>query len=129
MKYASENNIESRLLIFNDIPFLDLPAIYQQADIFIYPSLFEGFGIPIIEALVSRLPVITSIGGCFPEAGGPSTIYINPEDPDELAEAIKRILNDTSLRMKMAEKGFEYARRFGAKNIAKDYLEAYQSVI
>ena len=126
--YISSNGIKN-IIFPENISSCDLPAIYQMATAFVYPSVFEGFGIPIIEALVSRLPVITSIGGCFPEAGGPSTIYINPEDPYELSEAIRQISDNSSLRKKMAENGFGYARRFSAENISNDYIEAYRSVI
>jgi glycosyltransferase involved in cell wall biosynthesis len=83
----------------------DLPAIYQAAHVFVYPSVFEGFGIPVIEALYSKTPVITSKYGCFPEAGGPSSLYVDPVNVEELADAIKRVVEDSELRKKMASEG------------------------
>ena len=87
-KYASENNLSEKLLIFNNIPLEDLPAIYQQADVFVYPSVFEGFGIPIIEAMYSKVPVITTKGGVFSETGGHSSIYVEANNIEKLSDAI-----------------------------------------
>ncbi|MCD4794439.1 MAG: glycosyltransferase family 4 protein [Bacteroidales bacterium] len=125
IKYASENNIENKLLIINDIPFSDLPAIYQQADIFIYPSLFEGFGIPIIEALYSGVPVITTKGGVFSETGGFSSIYVEPENIEKLSDSILKILDDHDLRRKMIDEGLDYVQKFNEEKIASNLMNVY----
>jgi glycosyltransferase involved in cell wall biosynthesis len=124
-KYASENGAEQKLMILNDVPFQDLPAIYQQADIFVYPSIFEGFGIPIIEALYSKIPVITTKGGVFSETGGFSTKYVEPENIEKLAESIIMILEDGELRSKMILEGEEYVQKFNDEKIVSNLMNVY----
>jgi glycosyltransferase involved in cell wall biosynthesis len=126
-KYINENKI--RNIIFpGSIVNTELPAIYRNAECFLYPSFFEGFGIPIIEALVSGTPVITSRGGCFAEAGGPDTLYVDPSDPDEIGKAILKIVNDKELRKKMISAGMEYASVFRDEGIAREYIDLYHSI-
>ncbi|MBC7914786.1 MAG: glycosyltransferase family 4 protein, partial [Pyrinomonadaceae bacterium] len=79
-EYIAHHHLNNRILFLKNVPVDDLPAIYQQAAIFIYPSEFEGFGIPIIEALYSGVPVIAASGSCLEEAGGPNTYYVHPKD-------------------------------------------------
>jgi len=125
LKYARDNKIENKLMILNDVPFKDLPAIYQQADIFVYPSLFEGFGIPIIEALNSKIPVITTKGGVFSETGGFSSKYVEPDNIEKLSDAIISILEDQDLRKKMISEGLEYASKFNDEKIASNLMNVY----
>lgn len=125
LNYAKINKLENKLLIINDILFSDLPAVYQQADIFIYPSLFEGFGIPIIEALYSGIPVITTKGGVFSETGGFSTIYVETDNIEKLSDSIHKILNDETLRTKMVDEGLEYVQKFNEEKIASNLMNVY----
>ena len=81
----------------------------------IYPSIFEGFGIPILESLFSKTPVITSKGGCFSEVGGEHSKYIDPLSVDQMSKAILEIQNSISLRNSMIQKGFEHAQKFNDK--------------
>ena len=127
MEYIHKNNMENSVLFLEDVSNTDLHILYRLATVFIYPSLFEGFGIPIIEALTSKTPVITSQGGCFPEAGGPDSIYINPNDEHELAEKINLLINSESMRNQMAEKGFEYAQNFHPSTISKQLISLYKN--
>ncbi|MFZ1784298.1 MAG: glycosyltransferase family 1 protein [Ferruginibacter sp.] len=106
----------------------DFPAIYQLATAMIYPSMFEGFGIPVLEALYSRLPVITSNLSCMPETGGDAALYINPNHPEEIAAAMKRVSTDTELRKQMIEKGMVHAEKFSPKNTAETVMKLYQSL-
>ncbi|GHT38796.1 glycosyl transferase family 1 [Bacteroidia bacterium] len=121
-KQAKELNLESRLHLLNHVAFEDLPALYQSAAIFIYPSFFEGFGIPVIEALTSGTPVIAATGSCLEEAGGADSVYIDPNDDAGLAERIKEILNDKELSDKMITSGKEYVKRFSGKMIADQLM-------
>ncbi|MBT6326870.1 MAG: glycosyltransferase family 4 protein, partial [Bdellovibrionales bacterium] len=98
--------LESKVIILNSVPFSDLPVLYQSAKLFCFPSLFEGFGIPIIEALFSKTPVLTSKGSCFPESGGPSSMYIDPLDSNSIASGIIKVLSDNSLAEEMKINGF-----------------------
>jgi glycosyltransferase involved in cell wall biosynthesis len=106
----------------------DLPGIYQLADLFVYPSIFEGFGIPILEALYSKVPVITSKGSCFSEAGGSSTIYVNPNNAEELAAAIKKVLFDSALQEKMKEDGYLFARNFDEDKVTANIMQVYKKL-
>ncbi|HVX50050.1 MAG TPA: glycosyltransferase family 1 protein [Chitinophagaceae bacterium] len=107
----------------------DFPAIYQQALCMIYPSTFEGFGIPVLEALYSRLPVITSNVSCLPEAGGPGALYINPPDAAQLADAMERVNTDEALRADMIEKGWQHAQSFSPYNCARAVMDVYEKTI
>ncbi len=124
-QYVAENKLENKVIILNNVSFEDLPTIYQMAELFIYPSFFEGFGIPIIEALNSKIPVITTKGGCFSETGGMQTTYVNPENKEELSEAILKILNDKEKRKKIIKEGLIFAERFKEKFIAQNLLSVY----
>lgn len=126
MEFIEQNNLKDRVIFLENADNNDLPVIYQRAEIFIFPSLFEGFGIPIIEALTSKTSVITTKGGCFPEAGGPDSIYIDPLNENELAENINKLLASENLRNTIAQKGFEYAKRFHPKTVTTQIMEVYR---
>jgi glycosyltransferase involved in cell wall biosynthesis len=100
-----------------------------MASAFVLPSLFEGFGIPITESLWSNCPVITSVGGCFAEAGGPSSIYIDPEDDVALANAIMQVLEDGDLARKMRTDGYTYVQRFRDDTTAAVMMGLYREII
>jgi glycosyltransferase involved in cell wall biosynthesis len=127
-RYIDDNRLKD-IHFFDTISNEELPAIYRMADLFVYPSLFEGFGIPIIEALFSGTPVITSKGGCFAEAGGPDSIYVSALDHEELAAAIKRVLSDEAVRKRMIEAGYRYAKKFTPDKAADDVMQVYKRVV
>jgi glycosyltransferase involved in cell wall biosynthesis len=126
-EYITEHSLKN-ITFLQDVPNEDLPGIYQLADAFIYPSRFEGFGIPILEALFSRTPVITSSGSCFDEAGGKSSMYVDPDDTDEMIHAIRLVLENEKLRSEMQENGYEHARKFKEDIIADNLMEVYRKV-
>ena len=107
----------------------ELAALYQNALCFIYPSFFEGFGIPILEALTSGIPVITSRGSCFEETGGQGSIYVDPHNPSEIGDAIIRITTDNALRNILIEKGIEHAKLFLPDAIALQFINLYKSLL
>ena len=115
--------------IISNVPFNDLPAFYQSAEIFVYPSRFEGFGIPIIEALYSGIPVVAATGSCLEEAGGPDSIYVNPDDITGLADAFKQIYSNSDKRKNMVEKGREFAKRFSEKQQSEEIINIYKKLI
>lgn len=127
--YIEQNNLKDKIQIISGLTSVELAIVYQLATIFVYPSIFEGFGIPIIEALYSKTPVITNKFGVFPEAGGPNSIYIDPENIDELAEKINYLLNNESVRNEIAEKGFDFVQKFNDDKIAKAIHEIYLKTI
>ena len=117
------------IMFLSDVPNEDLPGLYQMAQIFVYPSRFEGFGIPILEALASRTPVITSAGGVFPEAGGSSSVYIDPDNAEALAGEIRNILEDSALQESMREQGFKHAMQFTEDIIAGNIMQVYNKAM
>ena len=127
--YIRENKLSDQVRFLHYVDHKDLPLIYQLAMLFIYPSLFEGFGIPIVEALSSKVPVISSTGSCFSEAGGPDSIYVAPNQPEQLAHSITKVLGNASLAGEMAMKGFEYSQKFYPPQIAKKLMSVYEKVI
>lgn len=124
---AKDMGLEKRVRI-ERIPFKHLPALYQMASVFAYPSRYEGFGIPILEALTSGTPVVAAKGSCLEEAGGPDSIYIHPDSEDELAEAINSILNSEEKRTEMISQGKEWAKHFSKENQAEGILSVYNAL-
>jgi glycosyltransferase involved in cell wall biosynthesis len=97
---------------------VDFPAIYQNAIAMVYPSIFEGFGLPILEAMASGLPVITSNVSCMPEVGGGAAIYINPTDPTTIAAAMQSVYNNSALAQQLKLAGIAQAQNFTSQNLA-----------
>ncbi len=126
--YITEHHMEQRVFFLEGLQLRELAALYQQAKLFVYPSVFEGFGIPIIEALYSKTPVITSTGSCFAEAGGEASIYVSPDTVPTLKDAIETVLNDTDKQQEMIVKGFEYVQRFNDEVIAENWMNLYQKL-
>lgn len=118
----------SRIMFLKNVSIEELPSIYKLADLFIYPSLFEGFGIPIIESLISGTPVITTKEGCFSEAGGPDSIYIDPLNYQEIAHAVDQLLEDTQQQQLMIAAGLKYVQKFDPQKLSKELMEIYQSI-
>jgi glycosyltransferase involved in cell wall biosynthesis len=136
--YIHENKLESQVRFLSDEPEIsklksyqsatDFPAIYQQATCLIYPSIFEGFGIPILEALWSRVPVITSNVSCLPETGGDAAFYVNPYNVDEMVHAILQVSENEALRKSMVEKGWHHAQQFTPRKCAEEVMNVYTSL-
>jgi glycosyltransferase involved in cell wall biosynthesis len=104
----------------------DLPALYSGADFVTYPSLYEGFGLPIVEALACATPVLTGDNSCLPEAGGPGAIYVNVLDVDDIAQGIVRLATDQALHQELATKGRAHAATFTWERSADQLLNAYE---
>lgn len=127
--YIEANSLQNKVIFLEGVTLRELAALYQKAEVFVYPSIFEGFGIPIIEALYSKTPVITSKGGVFPEAGGVNSVYINPNSVNELRDAIEVLLSSEEKRKQIAENGFEFVQKFNDEVIAKHMMSVYNKVI
>ena len=107
----------------------NMSVIYQMSVAMIYPSLYEGFGIPVLEALWSRVPVITSNVSCLPETGGDAAYYVNPSSSEEIAMAIKRIYGEQELRNILIEKGTAHAQNFTLQKCSESVINVYQKII
>ncbi len=125
--FIKKNNIEAYFL--EGVSMDELAVIYKLADIFIYPSLFEGFGIPVIEALFSKTVAITSNTSCLPEAGGPDSVYIDPKNHLDIQAKIKFLWDNESERKRRTDKGFEFVQRFNDQPIANELMNLYQKII
>lgn len=128
-EFVNANHLYHRIRFLKNVSYEDLPVIYQLAEVFVYPSRFEGFGIPIIEALHSKIPVIAATGSCLEEAGGSETIYVHPDDSSGLAEAIKLVLADASKREKMITAGLNHLQKFSRAHIAQRLTDIYQKLL
>jgi glycosyltransferase involved in cell wall biosynthesis len=106
----------------------DLPALYQGADIFIYPSLFEGVGLPVLEAMAAGVPVIASKTSSLPEMVGDSGIVVDPLSVDEIAQAIWRLVSDENLKEEYRRKGRKRAAEFSWESTAGETLKIYQEL-
>ncbi|NML57219.1 glycosyltransferase family 4 protein [Chryseobacterium cheonjiense] len=126
-RFVRENKIKAYFL--ENVSMDELAAIYKLADIFIYPSLFEGFGIPVIEALFSKTVVITSNTSCLPEAGGPDSVYIDPKNPLDIQAKIKFLWQNESERKRRAEKGFGFVQKFNDEPIANQLMNFYKNIL
>ena len=133
-----QNGLQDRLLFLNELavskekPFetgADFPAIYQQALALIYPSVFEGFGLPVLEALWSGLPVICSNTSSLPEVAGDAALYFAPQDYALLASHMKAIAGIESLVAELQMKGFEQAKKFTSDQYAQSIMNVYKKVL
>ncbi len=125
--FLRKNRME-HLVHFADVSFEDLPAVYQKATVFLYPSFYEGFGIPILEALFSKTPVITSDVSSLPEAGGPGAHLVNPDNPEEIAAGIEKLLSDEPYRRELIEKGYAHAQQFRGEPLAAQMINLYVKI-
>lgn len=129
LHFLQTNGLTDRLRMIHDVPFADLPSFYRLAHTFVYPSRYEGFGIPMLEALCSGTPAIGATGSCLEEAGGPHSLYVHPDDAEGLAQAIRQTYEDTSLRDEMRSHGYTYAERFLPERLTQDLWEVYEKTL
>lgn len=127
--FISKNNLKKQVHFLEGVSMDELAAIYKLADIFVYPSFFEGFGIPVIEALFSKTVVITSNRSCLPEAGGKDSVYINPENDLDIQSKIQFLWDNEAERKRRSDKGFEFAQKFSDLAIATDLMNFYQKIL
>ena len=128
-QYVDEHRLGGRILFLHNVTNADLPAIYQMAEACVYPSRYEGFGIPVIEAIQSGLPVVACTGSCLEEAGGPDNIYVGPDDVEGMAQGILQLVKGAEGRVQRILRAQEYIRRFEGNNVAEQVLGVYRKVI
>ncbi len=131
LKLIASYQLVNKIIWISDLnDNYQLQKLYQKATAVIYPSLYEGFGLPVIEALLSKTPVITSNVSSLPEAAGPDSICVNPTDPKELGEAITKVISNEELRAAMIENGYKYAiDNFSASVVTKQLVSCYEDVL
>ncbi len=128
VEYIKRNNLTNKVFFIHKITQQEIASIYQSAQILIYPSIYEGFGIPILESLYSKTPVITTKNGCFKETGGPNTKYINPLSVAEIKNEVINISSSKETQNKMKEEGIKYAQKFNNAHIGKNLITLYKTL-
>jgi glycosyltransferase involved in cell wall biosynthesis len=123
--YIEVQQLGHRIRFLGYVPHDDLPGLYQAAHLFVYPSFFEGYGIPLVEALSSGTPVITSRQNPFQEIVGPAGLLVNPRDQEELTEALFRLFSDSELRQNLVAEGMLRLPLFDSKKVTQEMMDIY----
>ncbi len=121
--------LRADIVITGYVPNSEMPAIINQCKVFLYPSLRESFGIPILEGMACGVPVITSNTSSMPEIAGDAAVLVNPNKSDEIVAAIDKILNNEIFRNNLCKKGIDRAAQFSWKHMAEMYLELYKELL
>jgi len=120
--------LEGKVVFTGYVPEGDLPTLLSGARLFVVPSLYEGFGLPVLEALACGTPVVCSNVSSLPEVAGDAALLVDPLDVEGLAAAMERVLGDESLRAELMERGFEQVRKFSWEKCARETLDVLESV-
>ena len=120
--------VSDKVLFIDSASDEDLPSFYKSAKMFVLPSLYEGFGLPILEAMQNGCPVITSNISSLPEAGGDAALYVDPENVEDIKEKMEKLLSDEGLRKEMIEKGYQQVKKFSWEKSAKETLKVLEEV-
>jgi glycosyltransferase involved in cell wall biosynthesis len=107
----------------------DLRILYSHAEGFVFPSLYEGFGIPLLDAMACGAPIITGPGSALPEVAGDAAIYVDPHDPEQLGMEIERLVSDRVLQEELRNTGFERVKQFTWERAAQETLDLYRDVL
>jgi glycosyltransferase involved in cell wall biosynthesis len=129
LEEIEKSGLQDRVFFAGYIPIQDLPIVYNLADVFVYPSIYEGFGLPPLEAMACGTPVITSAVSSIPEHVGDAGILVAPNDAQALASAMAAVLSDQVLRKQLMEKGPKQASKFTWERTARETLQVYQKLI
>lgn len=126
LAYIEDNGLQQRVHFISDLQFQDLPGIYQLAEVFVYPSRFEGFGIPVLEAMKCGVPVIAATGSCLEEVGGPDGLYIHPDDAAALTHTIQQLLDNPTYKSTVIDGYMQYAQNFNLARFVQETMGCYQ---
>jgi glycosyltransferase involved in cell wall biosynthesis len=121
---VKDRNLESRVLFLDYVPVSDMPALISGARLLAFPSLHEGFGLPVLEAQACGTPLICSMTSSLPEVAGDGALFVDPCDVDAIAGALRRLLSDDALRVKLIARGFENVKRFSWEQSTRVALKA-----
>jgi glycosyltransferase involved in cell wall biosynthesis len=120
--------IQHRVIFIGYVPLEDLPFLYNASECFIFPSLYEGFGIPILEAMRCGVPVITSNVSSLPEIGQDAALYVDPYSEEDIARQMRRLIENKELNDALVKKGFDRANKFSWERMAQETLKIYEEV-
>lgn len=127
-RIAAETGVADRIIWLEGIPFTDLPALYSGALVSAYPSRYEGFGIPVLESLECRTPVVGATGSCLEESGGPASLYVDPHDARGMAEALQAIIQGKIDLDRIREEGKRHASKFSTAQMIQGIQAVYNSL-
>lgn len=128
-RIAEEERVAGRIMWLKGVAFADLPGLYQSALVIAYPSRYEGFGLPVIEGIRSHRPVIAATGSCLEEAGGDGAIYVDPDDVEDMAEALKTVTAPGYDHSALLEAGLRHTNRFDTSRMAENIRNVYTRTI
>ena len=128
LKQIEEIKHKDKIKFCGFIPDEDLPAFYNLANLFIFPSLYEGFGLPVLEAFACGCPVVTTKTGCTKEVAGEAAILADPYNIKEIAEKMELVLTDSKLREELIKKGFERIKHFSWEKCAAETIKVFHSL-
>ncbi|HEV7550068.1 MAG TPA: glycosyltransferase family 1 protein [Candidatus Angelobacter sp.] len=123
-----ELGLQDSVIFPGFVPFHDLPIFYNAAEVFVFPSFFEGFGLPVAESMASGLPTITSFGSSLEEVAGNAALLIDPGDTGSITDALSKVLGDPGLQRDLATRGLKRSKDFSAGNLAEKALAVYHSL-
>lgn len=129
LKAPEKYGVSEAILFLDYVSDQDLPQFYKNAKVFVLPSLYEGFGLPVLEAMRYDCPVVISNISSLPEAGGEAALYFNPEDVNDIKDKIEMVLTDEKLREKMIEKGRMHHKKFTWEKAARQVLETIEEAV
>jgi len=128
-KLSEESGLKNKVLFIGQVEDSNLPALYSGAQLFVFPSLYEGFGLPVIEAMACGVPVLCSSVSSLPEVTGDAALLVGPLDVNSLAAAMNRLLADEVLRREMSRKGLVQAGKFSWERTARETVNVYTGVV
>ncbi len=129
LKEAETLGVADRVDVRSNIPFADLPYILQGAKLALYPSRYEGFGLPVLEAISGGKPVIAATGSCLEEAGGDGAIYVNPDSAREMCQAIEHLMSHPHAVAELRAKGLAHCEKFSNSDVAGNTHNLYESLL
>jgi glycosyltransferase involved in cell wall biosynthesis len=121
-------NLESEVRFLGYVPGEDLPYLYNAASVFVFPSIFEGFGLPVLESMACGTPTITSCGSSLEEIAGDAALLVDPFSVASIRDAMRRLFCDPDLRHRLRESGLARAAQFSYKEAARQTILAYESI-
>jgi glycosyltransferase involved in cell wall biosynthesis len=128
-KFVEQHNLKSYVHFLGYIPDEDLPALYNGADLFVFPSLYEGFGLPVLESMACGTPVVTSNTSSLPEVAGDAAYLVDPQNVEEIADALKHVLSDVDLANDLRSRGLERAQNFTWEKTASQTIAVYEQAL
>jgi glycosyltransferase involved in cell wall biosynthesis len=129
MKRIEKNNLQDRVIFTGFVPDEDIQPLISNSKLFVFPSLYEGFGIPLLDAQACQVPVVSSNAGSLPEVGGDAVLYFDPENTIEMSEMISKVLESELIASDIIKKGLRNREKFSWKETAQQTLDVYKKVL